>query len=222
MAKKTAAKTKPRTPLNRDRVLRAALAFVDERGLEELSMRKLAQELGVEAMSLYNHVDNKDDIVGGILDLVGNEAEAPSAGGDWKEAMRRSAVSAHEAFSRHPWAARIWMSAPRSSEDRMRHADAMLRCFAEAGFPDDLTYHAFHVVNGYTLGFTLQEVNFPYDREELKELAAKFLREFPADEYPYLAQHIAQHVEPSEQHQGAFEFGLDLILDGLERLRDAA
>jgi len=221
MARKSATRSEPRIPLSKERVLRAALTLVDERGLEALSMRKLAQELGVEAMSLYNHVDNKDDIVASILELVANEIDSPSAGGDWKTAVRRSAISAHEAFSRHPWAARIWMSSPRISDDGMRHADAVLRCLRDAGFSKDLTYHAYHVLQGYALGFTLQELNFPYEREELKQLAAKFLREFPAADYPYLAEHIEQHMEPSDDHQGAFEFGLDLVLDGLERLRDA-
>jgi AcrR family transcriptional regulator len=207
--------------LTRERVLRAALAFADERGLEKLSMRKLAQELGVEAMSLYNHVDNKDDIVRGIVNLVVDEVELP-AGGDWKAALRRSAISAHEALSRHRWAATVWMTSG-SGRERMGHAEAALRCLREAGFAKDLTYHAFHVWQGYALGFTLQELNFPHDREELKEMAASFLRDFPTDELPYLAEHIEQHVDPPlQEHQGAFEFGLDLILDGLERLRDAA
>jgi AcrR family transcriptional regulator len=210
-----------RVPLSRERVLRVALAFVDERGLEALSMRKLAQELGVEAMSLYNHVANKDDLVNGIVDLVANEAESPAAGRDWKTELRRSAISAHEAFRRHPWAARIWMSAGGMNDDRMRHADAILRALREAGFSEELTYHGFHVLNGYALGFTLQELNFPYDREQLERIATRFLSSFPADEYPYLAEHVRQHLEPHDENRGAFEFGLDLILDSLERLRDA-
>jgi AcrR family transcriptional regulator len=218
MARKTRTKTQARRPLTRERVLRAALAFADERGLEELSMRKLAQELGVEAMSLYNHVENKDDIVNGIVGLVVDEIEPP-AGSDWKAALRQSAISAHEALSRHRWAAQVWMT---SGRDRMGHAEAALRSLREAGFSRDLTYHAFHVWQGYALGFTLQELNFPHDREELKEMAARFLLDFPTDEYPHLAEHIEQHVEPPHaEHSGAFEFGLDLILDSLERLRDA-
>ena len=215
-----AKKAESRIPLTKERVLRAALAFVDERGLEALSMRKLAQELGVEAMSLYTHVENKDEIVGGILELVGDEIVSPSPAGDWKAEMRRRAISAHEAFSRHPWAARIWTATPRITLDGMRDADAFLGCLREAGFSKDLTYHAYHVLQGYALGYTLQELNFPHGAEELKELAASFLRDFPADEYPHLAEHIEQHMEPSDEHQGAFEFGLDLILDGLEGLRN--
>ena len=220
MARRTRTKTQARRPLTRERVLRAALAFVDERGLEELSMRKLAQELGVEAMSLYNHVENKDDIVNGVVGLVVDEI-APPAGSDWKAALRQSAISAHDALSRHRWAAQVWMTAG-SGRDRMGHAEAALRCLRDAGFSKDLTYHAFHVWQGYALGFTLQELNFPHDREELKEMAARFLLDFPTDEYPHLAEHIEQHVEPPHaEHSGAFEFGLDLILDSLERLRNA-
>jgi AcrR family transcriptional regulator len=220
MARKTGTNTQARRPLTRERVLRAALAFADDRGLEELSMRKLAQDLGVEAMSLYNHVENKDDIVDGIVDLIVGEVELP-AGSDWKAALRQSAISAHEALTRHRWAAKVWMTSG-TRRDRMGHAEAALRCLREAGFSSDLTYHAFHVWQGYAIGFTLQELNFPHDREQLKEMAAKFLLDFPRDEYPHLAEHIEQHVEPPHaEHSGAFEFGLDLILDSLERLRDA-
>jgi AcrR family transcriptional regulator len=222
MPRKTRTRTNARRPLTRERVLRAALAFADERGLEELSMRKLAHDLGVEAMSLYNHVEGKDDIVSGMIGLIVGEIEAPSPDADWKTALRQSAISAHEALTRHRWAASVWMTSGGSGRDRMRHAEAALRCFREAGFPPDLTYHAYHVWQGYALGFTLQELNFPHDRESLKAMAAKFLRDFPTDEYPNLAEHIEQHIDPPHaEHQGAFEFGLDLILDSLERLRDA-
>ena len=221
MARKTRAG--PRSPLTRERVLRAALALADERGLEKLSMRKLAQELGVEAMSLYNHVEGKDDIVGGMIGLVVDEIEAPSPGGDWKAELRKSAISAHQALSRHRWTASVWMTAGGAGSDRMRHANAALRCLREAGFSKDLTYHGYHVWQGYALGFTLQELNFPHDRESLKQMAARFLRDFPSDEFPFLAEHIEQHVDPPHaEHESAFELGLDLILDSLERLRDAA
>ncbi len=204
-------------------MLRAAVKLADEGGIDALSMRRLGLEVGVEAMSLYNHVANKDDIVGGMVGLIVDEIEAPSPGGDWKAELRKSAISAHEALSRHRWAASVWMTSGGSGKDRMRHADAALRCLREAGFTPDLTYHAYHVWQGYALGFTLQELNFPHDREELKQMAARFLREFPTDEYPYLAEHIEQHVDPAlREHQGAFEFALDLILDVVERVRHEA
>ncbi len=205
-----------RKPLSRERVLHAALALVDRDGLEALSMRRLAKELGVEAMSLYNHVENKEDVVAGILDLVAAEIEPPAERLSWKEALRARAVSAHDAFLRRPWAARIWMSAGRPSDDHFADADAILRRLREAGLSASLTYRAFHVFNGYILGHALQSLEFPYDDEELKQQAAAFLHTFPAEAYPDLADHIRGHADP-EDDAGSFEFGLDLILDGLER-----
>jgi AcrR family transcriptional regulator len=221
MARQTNRRTEPRVPLSRERVLRAAIALADDGGIESLSMRKLGQELGVEAMSLYNHVANKDDILGGILELVASEIELAPSGADWKTTMRQRAVSAHEVLSRHPWACSLWMTSRTLSPARMRYAESVLRGLREAGFSNDLTYHAFHVLQSHVMGFTLQERNLEFDAEELEELAATFLREFPADEYPDLAEHVRQHMEPRPRYQGTFEFGLDLILDGLERLRDA-
>jgi AcrR family transcriptional regulator len=209
-------------PLTRERVLRAAITLADEGGIGALSMRKLAQELGVRAMSLYNHVANKADILDGIVDLVASEMDPPPDGVDWKTSMRRSAISTHEVLMRHPWAASLWMSPGKVSPARLRYGDAMLRSLREGGFSEDLTYHAFHALQSHVLGFTLYLLNFRFGGEELKEMAARFLRDFPADEYPYLAEHIEQHMEPSDERQGTFEFGLDLVLDGLERLRDTA
>ena len=210
-------------PLSRERVLAAALALVDARGLEALSMRNLAQELGVEAMSLYNHVENKEDILAGILELVVAEAPPPADDLDWKPALRGWAIAAHEAFVRHPWAARIWMASSRPSPARFEDADTVLRRLREAGLPPSVVCHAFHVLNGYTLGYTLQQLDLPYDDQELKQFAATVLADFPAAAYPDLAAHIQQHLEPRYEETGSFEFGLELILDGLEELlsRDA-
>jgi AcrR family transcriptional regulator len=218
-ATKTSAR---RIPLSRERVLRAAMALADEGGIEALSMRKLAQELGVEAMSLYNHVANKDDIVDGIIDLVANEIDPPPDGVDWKTAMRQSALSSHEVLMRHPWAGTLWMSPRKVSPARLRYGDEILRVLREGGFSKDLTYHAFHALSSHVLGFTLYLLNFRRTTPDLEEMAARFLRDFPAAEYPYLAEHVEQHMEPSDERQGTFEFGLDLVLDGLERLRDTA
>lgn len=222
MPKRTQASAAPRIPLSRDRVLRAAIALADEGGIKALSMRKLAHVLGVEAMSLYNHVANKDDILDGIVELVASEIDPAPDGADWKTAMRRRATSAYDVLSRHPWAGNLWMSSRTFGPGRMRYADSVLRGLREAGFSKDLTYHAFHVLQSHVMGFTLQEQDFELDAEELKELASRFLREFPADEYPDLAEHVRQHMEPGDAHQGTFEFGLDLILDSLERLRHTA
>jgi AcrR family transcriptional regulator len=217
-----ASKTKSRSPLTKDRVLKAALRLADEGGIESLSMRKLGQELGVEAMSLYNHVANKDEVLDGIVEAVVGEVELPPEGTDWKEALRQNAIATHEALMRHPWSASLWWRRA-EGPDRIRRSEFMLRTLREAGFSEDLTYHGYHVLVGHILGFTLQAQSFPIEtKEELAEMAAKFLEDFPVDEYPYMAEHIRQHVEPGVSDERAFEFGLDLILDGLERMRDRA
>jgi AcrR family transcriptional regulator len=216
------AKQAQRTPLSKERVLRAAMKLADEGGIKAISMRKIAHELGVEAMSLYNHVASKDEIVDGIVDLVATEIDLAPTGDDWKEAMRRRVISAHEVLLQHPWACSLWMSSQTLGGPRMRYADAVLRGFREGGFPEELTYHAFHVIQSHIMGFTMYVASFEFDVEDLERLAAEFLETFPADEYPDLAEHIRQHAEPGDEHEGTFEFGLELVLDGLERLRDAA
>jgi len=203
-------------------VLRAAITLADEGGIEALSMRKLAKELGVEAMSLYNHVANKDEILDGIIDVVAAEADLPSDGADWKNAIRQSATSIRDVFLRHPWACSLWMSRRGDGSARLRRSDWMLRMLRDAGLSKDLTYHAFHIVESHILGFTLQQLNFPYQGEELAGLAATFLQQLPVGEYPDFVDHVMQHLEPRHGDEGGFEFGLDLILDGLERLREPA
>jgi AcrR family transcriptional regulator len=185
-------------------------------------MRKLAQELGVEAMSLYNHVENKDEILKGIVELVAAEVDLAEDETDWQTAMRRRVLSVHQTLARHPWAAPLWMRRGSGGGARMRYADAVLRGLREAGFTPDLTYHAFHVLQSHVLGFTLQEQNLGFDRRDLKKRAQRFLERFPGEEYPDLAEHVRQHLEPHDAQRGTFEFGLDLILDSLERLRASA
>jgi|EndMetStandDraft_3_1072993.scaffolds.fasta_scaffold23195_2 AcrR family transcriptional regulator len=211
-----------RKPLSRERVLRAAIGLADAEGIEALSMRKLARELGVEAMSLYNHVANKDAILDGIVEVVAAEAELPAEGTEWKSAIRQSAIATRDMFVRHPWASGLWMSRQGGGTARLRRADWLLRRFREAGLSEELTFHAYHVVESHILGFTVQQLNFPYQGAELEERASRFLARFPVDEFPDFADHVRQHLEPHEGGEGGFELGLDLILDGLERLRDAA
>ncbi len=213
----------PRVPLSRDRVLRAAVRLADEGGFESLTMRKLGQELGVQAMSLYNHVANKDDIRDGIVDIVMSEIEVPPNGTEWKAAIRQSAISHHDALLRHRWACSLMMATPRVSLPRLQWMEWLLRTFREAGFSPNLTHHAYHALDSHIIGFTLWQVSFPFDtREELLDLAEDFLREIRPDEYPYVIEHAEQHfAEPNPDEPSEFEFGLDLILDGLERIRDA-
>ena len=212
----------PRLPLSRERVLDAAIALADEHGVESLSMRRLAKELGVEAMSLYNHVANKDEILAGILERVAGEIELPADAADWKAALRRSAISTKDLFLRHRWASKLWMSHQSGGPAALRRMDWMLRTLREAGLPMNVVYHAIHIVEAYILGATVQHLNFPYQGEDLAGLAKQFLARLPVDAYPDLVEHIAQHLEPDDAHTGGFELGLDLILEGLERLRDVA
>jgi AcrR family transcriptional regulator len=180
-------------------------------------MRKLAKELGVEAMSLYKHVANKDAILSGIIDMVASEIELPD-GPDWRTALRRNAISARDVFVRHRWAGRLWMSQQSGGAARLRLSDWMLRTLREAGFSQDLVYHAFHILEAHTLGFTVMQLSFPYKGEELAGMANMFLEQLGPDQYPDLVEHVRQHLEPHEG-EGGFEVGLDLLLDGLERAR---
>lgn len=208
----------PRTPLSKERVLRAAITLADKGGIELLTMRKLAQELGVEAMSLYHYVTKKDDILDGINDLVVSEIEVASKDGDWKAAIRKSAISAHEVLSRHPWACTLMVS--RASPARLGWMESILGAFRKGGFSAEMTHHAYHALDSHITGFTLWMVSFQFDTRDLAGLAERFLRELPADEYPYLIEHLHQHLKESgDGDEGEFEFGLDLILDGLARLR---
>ena len=225
------ADSKSRTPLTRNRVLEAAIRLADEGGIESLTMRKLARELGVEAMSLYNHVANKGDLVDAIVDLVVSEIDLPASGEDWDVDIRTCAVSAHEALLRHPWACSLVLSPGSmrtSPTPRLRYMEWLLSRLREAGFSPELTYHAYHTLDSHILGFTLWQLGHSINAKDLAggdlaDLVARFLRELPAADYPNLAEHARQHVSaPADDGAREFEFGLDLILDGLERARKTA
>lgn len=210
-----------RKPLTRERVLRAAVALADEGGIESLSMRKLADRLGVKAMSLYNHVANKDDLLDGILDSALGEIVLPEPGTDWKAQARGLAISVHETLLRHPWATGLWMG-QRPGAARLRYGNALLGSFREAGFSKDVTYHAYHIMESYVLGFTHQVLGYrSIDPARFEGLAAGFLSgELEAD-YPWFTEHARQHFEDEEPDGvNGYELGLDLMLDSLERLRD--
>src|SRR5256714_6338105 len=159
-------KTAPRLPLSRDRILQAALELADEAGIDSLTMRKLGQALGFEAMSLYNHVANKDDLRDGMLDLVLAESEPPSPLGGWDTAVRASAISVHAALRRHPWSCGLLMDPGRIRPARLRYMDLLLGRLREAGFSAETTYHAYHVLDGHIFGFSLWETSHTYTAEE--------------------------------------------------------
>ncbi len=209
-----------RRPLSRDRVLRAAIRLADEGSLESVSMRKLGQVLRVEAMSLYKHVANKDDILDGIADLVVGDFEVPSGDVDWQTAVRRSAISAHQTLFRHPWASSLIESRLNAGPARRRYLDAMIGVLAAAGFPMPIVIRAIMALDSHTYGFVLQEMAWSFDTENAPEMAAAFARSLPAGEYPNLLAMAEMTATAPGGASVDFEFGLDLILDGLERLRD--
>ncbi len=209
-----------REPLSRDQVLRAAIRLADEGGLESVSMRRLGQVLRVEAMSLYKHVASKDDILDGIADLVVGDFEVPSGDVDWKTAVRRSAISAHQTLFRHPWASSLIESRLTAGPARLRYLDAVIGVLAAAGFPIPIVIRAIMALDSHTYGFVLQEMAWSFDTENASEMAAAFARGIPAGEYPNLLAMAEMTATAPGGASVDFEFGLDLILDGLERLRD--
>jgi AcrR family transcriptional regulator len=210
--------------LTRERVLRAALALADAGGIETLTMRKLGQALGVEAMSLYNHVRNKEDMLDGMVDLVFSEIDLPAGGVDWRTAMRRRAISARDVLLRHPWALGLMESRIHPGPATLRHHDAVLGSLRNAGFSIEMAAHAYSVLDSYIYGFTLNEQTLPFDSsEEVAEVGGSMFRDLPANAYPYLVEMFIEHaMKPGYDYGDEFAFGLDLILDGLERLRDTA
>jgi len=208
-----------REPLSRDQVLRAAVALADQGGIGALSMRKLGHVLGVEAMSLYNHVANKSDLLDGMIDIVFSEIGLPAGDIGWKQAMRQRAISAREVLGRHRWAIGLMESRRSPGPATLRHHDAVLGCLRQAGFPVELTAHAYSLLDSYIYGFALQEASLPFDTpEKTTQVAQEIFGQFAADAYPHLTELTIQHVlQPGYHYGGEFEIGLDLILDALER-----
>lgn len=210
----------PRTPLSRERVIGAAIDLADTDGLVALSMRRLATSLGVEAMSLYYHVRNKNEVLGGILERVLSELELPLAGTPWKQALRAAALSAHAVLDRHRWAAALLMTPEVSSATRVRWMEAVLAALATARLPPGLADHAYHALDSYVVGFTLWQSSIPLSPAQLDDLARKYLATMPIDELPHTTEHVRWHLENSSRAgRGAFESGLDMFLDGLELAR---
>lgn len=216
---------KRRRSLSRERVLRAAVALADEAGLESLSMRRLAKRLGVEAMSLYNHVASREDLLDGMIDIVFGEIEAPSTEVNWKTALRTRAISTRDALARHRWAIGLMEGRTNHGPANLRLHDAVLGCLRAAGFSVEMTVHAYSVQDAYIYGFALQERDM--SSENAKDFAAEAqrqMREYEAvlGDYPHLVEVVGGHVaKAGYDYATEFLFGLDLILDGLDGLRDA-
>ncbi|GAB3136053.1 TetR/AcrR family transcriptional regulator C-terminal domain-containing protein [Marisediminicola antarctica] len=196
-----------------------SIALADRTGIDSLTMRRHGEELGVEAMSLYNHVANKVDLLNGMVDAVFNEIELPSHNDDWKTAMRKRSVSFRAVLSRHPWATGLKDSGTNPGPATLRHHDRVIGTLRNAGFSIAMTAHAFSALDSYIYGFAMQEKNLPFTTEE--DTAARahiMLAQLPANEYPYLAELTADHVlKPGYNYADEFPLGLELILDGLER-----
>ena len=215
--------TQTRIPVTRERVLQAALGLADEGGVDAVSMRKVADVLGVKAMSLYNHVANKDDVLDGMVDATYGEIAAPTPDADWQAQVREIAISAHEVFLRHPWAAGLQMSV-KPGPARLRYGDRLLGCFRDAGFSKQLTYHGYHIIESYILGYTSQVLAYrAVDTDQFEDVLTRFTRGDFAKEYPHFTEHALQHIEPEpgQEDVNAYELGLDMILDGLESEKNA-
>jgi AcrR family transcriptional regulator len=202
-------------------VILEGVALADANGIDMLTMRRLADRLRVEPMSLYYHVTNKDEILDGMVDVVFGEIELPKAGADWRTAMRDRASSARDALRRHAWAIGRMESRANPGPATLRHHDAVIGCLRAAGFSIPLTAHAFSAIDSYLYGFAMQELNLPFHTpEETAEMAVTFLEQFPATQFPHLAELTTGHVMlPGYDFGDEFEYGLALILDGLERAR---
>ena len=209
-----------RKPLSRKRVLRAAIAHADKLGLEELSMRKLAEALHVAPMALYRHIANKDDLIDAMIDVVFTEIELPARDAEWRTAMRQRAISVRDALERHRWAIGLMESRLHPGPANLRHHDAVLGNLRAAGFSVEMTAHAYSVLDSYIYGFALTKMNLPFEdgRGDVPDIAESMLEPFPANTYPNLVEFITEHAMKPGYHYGEeFEYGLDLILDGVER-----
>ena len=225
MATTTLATGANRKPLSRKRVLRAAMAHADKGGLEELSMRKLAQVLHVAPMALYRHVANKDDLIDAMIDVVFTEIEPPARDQDWRTAMHQRALSVRDALARHRWAIGLMESRLHPGPANLRHHDAVLGSLRAAGFSVELAAHAYSLLDSYIYGFALTKMNLPFDngRGEVTDVAESMLEPFPVNAYPNLVEFITDHAMKPGYHYGdEFEYGLDVILDGIDRARTGA
>lgn len=212
-----------RPTLNRAKVLAAAIALADAIGIEALTIRKLADELGVGAMTIYHHVPSKEEIIDGMVEIVFAEIEKPPADLDWKTAIRQRCISARQVLNRHPWAAPLMESRMSPGPDNLSHHDAVIGSLRNGGLSIHLTAHAYAILDSFVYGFAFEEATLPASGGEgFAELAKQIAEHFPAADYPYLAELTFEHVlKPGYNFGDSFEFGLDLIINGLDRAAKA-
>jgi len=212
-----------RAPLSRERVLRAAIAVADAGGITALTIRSLADELGVKPMSLYHHVPNKEAIIDGVIDVVFSEIDLPPADEDWRPALRRRAYSARAVLRRHPWATPLMESRSHPGEATLRHHDAVIGALRRGGFSIALAAHAYSLMDSYIYGFALEEAALPFEPQNAGEAVPDFIAQFAMQDFPYLTEMGVEHImRPGYNYSDEFDFGLGLILDGLERHLNAA
>ena len=209
-----------RAPLNLERTLQVALAIADDEGLEAVTMRRLARELGVEAASLYHHVNGKNQILDGLVDVVAAEIEPPMPSADWRAAISQRAHNTRAGLRRHPWAVSLMASRTSPGPATLRLLETGIRCFREGGFSVAQAAHAISVVDSYVHGFVLQEVNLPFrDESELAAMTGAIMETFPASEFPYLFELTVEHVlQPGYDYGKEFDSGLKVVLDGVAAL----
>ena len=215
---KKASVVNPSLPLSRERVLQAGIQLADKDGIEALSMRKLAQQLSVKAMSLYNHVANKDDLIDGMVDIVVSKMEIPALVADWKTAMRQRALSAYRVLLDHPWATMVIVSRVNVGPAMLCYINATLGCLVEAGFSFEMADHIWNAIDSHIYGFTLQKLNFPFEEAEYADAANQYVAMLPVEKYPYLNQLTHDVMEGRYNGIHDFEFGLDLLLSSLDGL----
>jgi AcrR family transcriptional regulator len=208
-----------RPRLSRDKVLHGALAVADAGGIASLTIRSLAERLGVKPMSVYHHVANKDEILDGLVDIVFSEIELPSADGEWRAEMHHRASSARRVLGRHRWAIGLLESRTTPGPATLRHHDAVLASLRGAGFSHELTAHAYALIDSYVYGFALQEASLPFEGpESVGEVAGPIMELMATGAYPHMVEMASSYyLQPGYDFADEFEFGLDLILDGLER-----
>lgn len=208
-----------RSTLNRDKVLTTAIELADEIGIDALTIRKLADRLGVGAMTIYHHVPSKEEIVDGMVEIVFAEIEKPPAEVEWKAAMRQRCISAREVLRRHPWAAPLMESRTSPGPANLSHHEAVLGTLRNGGLSIQMTAHAYAILDSFIYGFAFEESVLPAGGGEgFAEIAEQIAAHFPSDRYPHLAELTFEHVlKPGYDFGDSFEFGLDLIIDGLER-----
>jgi AcrR family transcriptional regulator len=209
-----------RARLTRERVIQAALSVADSGGLGSLTIRSLAKELGAKPMSVYYHVANKDEILGALVDIVFSEIQLPVPGGDWRSEMHKRACSAREVLGRHRWAIGLLESRTDPGPANLRHHDIVIATLQTAGFSAELIAHAYALIDSYVYGSALQEAALPFQGPERDgDVMKSIMEQMPADEYPHLV-HMATsyYLRPGYDFGDEFGFGLDLILDGIERM----